>query len=156
MAAALLVWVVFEAARAYPNYLPYMNQLAWRRPHWYYLTDSNVEWGDDVRELALYLRARGETRVTAALLDGSTFNEHGMPYVRNLEHYGVEYVNLVSADEAALAPPSTRYVAVGASYLNGAFLLAVPVSQRLKVIEYRQRMPEAVFGNSIYLYRVKE
>lgn len=152
-AAALVCWVVVEAARAYPHYVPYMNQLAWRRPHWYYLTDSNVEWGDDARELALYLRARGETRVTAALLDGVTFNEHSLPYVRTLDHYGVEQVNLVSADEA---PPATRYVAVGASYLNGALLLAVPVPQRLKVLEYRRRTPEAVFGNSIYLYRVKE
>lgn len=153
VAAALVCWVVFEAARAYPHYVPYLNQLAWRRPHWYYLTDSNVEWGDDVRELALYLRARGETRVTAALLDGLSFNEHSVPYARTLDHYGVEQLNLVSADEA---PPETRYVAVGASYLNGAFLLAVPVPQRLKVLEYRGRTPEAVFGNSIYLYRVKE
>jgi 4-amino-4-deoxy-L-arabinose transferase-like glycosyltransferase len=153
VAAALLCWVVFEAARAYPHYIPYMNQLAWRRPHWYYLTDSNVEWGDDVRELALYLRARGETRVTAALLDGGTFNENSIPYVRTLDHYGVEQVNLVAAGGA---PPETRYVAVGASYLNGAFLLGVPVPQRLKVIEYRRRTPEAVFGNSIYLYRVKD
>ncbi|MET0650159.1 MAG: glycosyltransferase family 39 protein [Pyrinomonadaceae bacterium] len=152
-AAALLCWVVVEAARAYPHYIPYMNQLAWRRPHWYYLTDSNVEWGDDVRELALYLRARGETRVTAALLDGVTFNEHSVPFVQTLDHYGVEYVNLVSADAGE---PETRYVAVGASYLNGALLLAVPVPQRLKVIEYRRRTPEAVFGNSIYLYRVRE
>jgi hypothetical protein len=156
VAAALLCWVVFEAARAYPHYIPYMNQLAWRRPHWYYLTDSNVEWGDDARELALYLRARGETRVTAALLDGGSFNEYSIPYVRTLDHYGVEQVNLVSADAADTAPPETRYVAVGASYLNGAFLLAVPVPQRLKVLAYRQRTPEAVFGNSIYLYRVKD
>ncbi|HEX8290433.1 MAG TPA: hypothetical protein VF570_01680, partial [Pyrinomonadaceae bacterium] len=153
VAAALACWVVVEAARAYPHYVPYMNQLAWRRPHWYYLTDSNVEWGDDVRDLALYLRARGETRVTAALLDGVSFNEHGLPYARTLDHYGVEQVNLVSAD---VRPPETRYVAVGASYLNGAPLLAVPVPQRLKVIEYRGRTPEAVFGNSVYLYRVKD
>ena len=155
-AGLLLCWVVAEAARAYPHYIPYMNQLAWRRPHWYYLTDSNVEWGDDVRELALYLRARGETRVTAALLDGVSFNEHGLPYVRTLDHYGVEQVNLVSADSSDVRPPETRYVAVGASYLNGALLLAVPVPQRLKVIGYRARTPEAVFGNSIYLYRVRE
>jgi 4-amino-4-deoxy-L-arabinose transferase-like glycosyltransferase len=153
VAAALACWIVVEAARAYPHYVPYMNQLAWRRPHWYYLTDSNVEWGDDVRDLALYLRARGETRVTAALLDGVSFNEHGLPYARTLDHYGVEQVNLVSAD---VRPPETRYVAVGASYLNGALLLAVPVPQRLKVIEYRGRTPEAVFGNSVYLYRVKD
>lgn len=52
----------------------------------------------------------------------------------------------LTADEA---PPATRYVAVGAGYLNGAFLLAV--TQRLKVSEYRGCTSEAVFGNSIYL-----
>lgn len=149
----LLCWAGFEAARAYPHYIPYMNQLAWRRPHWYYLTDSNVEWGDDVRELALYLRARGETEVRAALLDGITFNDHSVEYVRTLDHYGVKYVNLISAGDAQ---PETRYVAVGASYLNGALLLAVPPRQRLRVLEYRRRTPEAVFGNSIYLYRVRQ
>jgi 4-amino-4-deoxy-L-arabinose transferase-like glycosyltransferase len=151
LVVVLVCWVVFEAARAFPHYVPYMNQLAWRRPHWYYLTDSNVEWGDDARALALYLRARGETRVRAALLDGITFNDYGVEYARTLDHYGVEYVNLVSAEEPR---PETRYVAVGASYLNGALLLAVPVPQRLKVLEFRRRTPEAVFGNSIYLYRV--
>jgi hypothetical protein len=151
--AVLLCWACVEAARAFPDYVPYMNQLASLRPHWYYLGDSNVEWGDDARELALYLRERGETRVTAALLDGINFNDFGVEYVRTLEHYGVEYVNLVSAEEG---PPRTRYVAVGASYLNGSLLMAVPLPQRLKVLEYRRRTPEAVFGNSIYLYRVGE
>lgn len=151
--AVLLCWACVEAARAFPDYVPYMNQLASLRPHWYYLGDSNVEWGDDARELALYLRARGETRVTAALLDGINFNDFGVEYVRTLEHYGVEQVNLVSTEEG---PPRTRYVAVGASYLNGSLLMAVPVQQRLKVLEYRRRTPEAVFGNSIYLYRAGE
>jgi len=149
--ALLLCWACVEAACAFPDYVPYMNQLASLRPHWHYLGDSNVEWGDDARELALYLRARGETRVTAALLDGINFNDFGVEYVRTLEHYGVEYVNLVSAGDG---PPTTRYVAVGASYLNGALLLSVPAPQRMKVLEYRRRTPEAVFGDSIYLYRV--
>src|SRR6185503_13353603 len=30
-----LGWHVFEAARAYPNDLPYMNQIASARPHWW-------------------------------------------------------------------------------------------------------------------------
>jgi hypothetical protein len=91
-----------------------------------------------------------DLRRRAALLDGITFNDYGVEYARTLEHYGVEYVNLVS-EEGARA--ETRYVAVGASYLNGALLLGVPAPQRMKVLEYRGRKPEAVFGGSIYLYR---
>src|SRR2546426_5006772 len=45
-------------------------------------SDSNLEWGDDVGELARYLRARGQTKVSAAVLGGWL----------TLSRYGVEYV----------------------------------------------------------------
>ena len=65
-----LTWMSVETVRAYSTYIPYMNQLASARPHWQYLSDSNVEWGDDIGGLAEYLNAQGETRVRAALLGG--------------------------------------------------------------------------------------
>jgi hypothetical protein len=136
-----------EAARAYPDYLPYMNQLTWQHPHWFYLADSNVEWGDDVRDLAGYLRERGETRVRAELLGGWA----------TLPMYGVEYVSLLLPP--AEQPP-TRYVALGASALNGSTVWVpegpgdTPSHERFAA--YRSRVPEAVFGHSIYLYRVTD
>ncbi|HEU4596621.1 MAG TPA: glycosyltransferase family 39 protein, partial [Pyrinomonadaceae bacterium] len=69
-ALALLAWVCVEAVRAYPDQMPYMNQLTAGRPGWQLLSDSNVEWGDDNRGLVEYLRSRGETRVRAATLGG--------------------------------------------------------------------------------------
>ncbi len=149
--ALLLCWMTTETVRAYPNYMSYMNQLAWQHPHWYYLSDSNVEWGDDARELALYLRARGETRVTAAVLSGWL----------TLRRYGVEYLDALQPTNTKL--PATRYIAIGASYLNGS---TVPEDLKTKegaplteperhevFAAYRERKPEAVFGNSIYLFR---
>jgi hypothetical protein len=131
--------------------MSYMNQLASGAPRWWYLSDSNVEWGDDVRGLALYLRGRGEQRVGAALLNWQL-----------LELYGVEQA-------AVFVPPgeepeATRYVAVGASLLNGS---TVPSGfddgteleewERVNYFdEYRGRAPEKVFGGSIYLYRVQD
>jgi hypothetical protein len=142
---------VLEAARAYPDHMSYMNQLASARPHWWYLSDSNVEWGDDVRDLALYLRGRGETRVGGALLGWQL-----------LELYGVEQADI-------FVPPGepveeTRYVALGASLLNGS---TVPDEfeegwelneyERVNYFdEYRRRTPEKVFGGSVYLYRMRE
>jgi 4-amino-4-deoxy-L-arabinose transferase-like glycosyltransferase len=151
VAAALLCWTVVEAARAYPDHMSYMNQLASARPHWWYLSDSNVEWGDDVRELAAYLRARGETRVRGALLGGFL----------TLHHYGVEYLNLLPEDPAAVTP-AARYTAVGASFLNGSTVTLrkrpdgteETDAERVNTFDaYRRRAPEAVFGGSIYLYR---
>ena len=142
-----LASISFEAWRIYPNYMPYLNQFASARPHWWYLSDSNVEWGDDAKELALYLRARGETRVRAMLLGGFA----------TLDFYGVNY-------QDALAPttdPPPRYTALGASFLNGSTVpfyevqgQRVPDEVRVNTFRsFRRRKPEAVIGNSIYVYR---
>jgi 4-amino-4-deoxy-L-arabinose transferase-like glycosyltransferase len=146
----LIGWMASEAARTFPDYIPYMNQLALSHPHWYYLSDSNVEWGDDVGALAAYLKARGETKVSAALSAGWS----------TLGRYDVGYVDLL-----ALPPdksPETRYVAIGASFLNGS-VIAMPAGkvvsheERINYLaQYRTRTPEAIFGGSIYLYRMKD
>jgi len=147
-----LAWMCVETVRAYPNYIPYMNQLASGGPHWQYLSDSNVEWGDDIGGLAEYLKARGETRVRAALLGGRVI----------LPLYGVEFDDLLAPPGTVL--PETNYVALGASYLNGSTVPGWGQGSGRETIEqqhqffaaYRARRPEAVIGNSIYLYRVKE
>ena len=78
LAALAFCWVAVEAARAFPDHMTYMNQLASGRERWWYLSDSNVEWGDDVRGLALYLRERGETRVGGALLGWQLLELYGV------------------------------------------------------------------------------
>ena len=146
-------WMSVEMLRAYPDYIPYMNQLASGHPHWWYLSDSNLEWGDDARALAEYLHARGETDVRGALSGGWG----------TLELYGIHYHEIFP--KPGRVTPETRYVAIGASFLNGS-TIAVPADEQGKLIsdeqrinyldEYRTRTPEATFGNSIYLYRLKD
>ena len=151
LASVSLAWAGVEAARAYPDHMSYMNQLASGAPRWWYLSDSNVEWGDDVRALALYLRDRGETRVGGAMLGWQL-----------LELYGVEQTAVFVPPGEAVEP--TRYVAIGASLLNGstvpgAFDEGLELSEHERVNyfdEYRRRTPEKIFGGSIYLYRVRE
>ena len=146
VAAALLAWMCVEAARAYPDHISYMNQLAYSKPHWWYLSDSNVEWGDDTRALAEYLRSKGETRVRTMFLAG----------FMTLHHYGVDYL-----DALATPPGATRYTAIGASFLNGSTVAGHerngrPVTEEERVNtfdEYRRRTPEKIFGGSIYLFR---
>jgi hypothetical protein len=145
-------WMGWEVVRTYPNYMPYMNQLASARPHWWYLSDSNVEWGDEVKELAAYLRARGETRTRALLLGG---------YV-TLGFYGVEYLDALPSGTPNSATP--RYLALGASFLNGSTVPGYkldgrPVSEAERVNtfdEFRRRQPEAIIGDSIYVYRMHD
>lgn len=149
--AGVLIAVLFttmglEAARAFPDYVTYFNQLRGDQPRWRLLSDSNVEWGDDVKEAAAYLRARGETRVSGATAAGwLTFR-----------FFGVDFVDILPPRPQEIR---TNYVVLGASFLNGS---TVPGNAELPETErenffaaYRDRTPEAVFGNSIYLYRVR-
>jgi Dolichyl-phosphate-mannose-protein mannosyltransferase len=148
----LLSWTTVEALRSYPDYVPYLNQLASNHPHWWYLSDSNVEWGDDARELATYLHARGETEVRGAISGGwGTLARYGIAYHEIFPKPGVEI-------------PETNYVAIGASFLNGSTNAVAPDAnghslteeQRVNYLDvYRTMKPEAIIGNSIYLYRVK-
>ncbi|HEX8188629.1 MAG TPA: glycosyltransferase family 39 protein, partial [Pyrinomonadaceae bacterium] len=146
-AAALLAWVCVEAARAYPDHMSYMNQLAYGRPHWWYLSDSNVEWGDDTRALGEYLRSKGETKVRAIFLGGFL----------TLHHYGVDYLDALAVPKG----PPPRYTAIGASFLNGSTVQDYardgrPVGEEERVNsfdEYRRRTPEVIIGGSIYLFR---
>jgi hypothetical protein len=145
IAAALLAWVCVEAARAYPDHVSYMNQLAYAKPHWWYLSDSNVEWGDDTRAVAEYVRSKGETKVRAMFLGGFL----------TLHHYGVDYL------DALAVPKGPRYTALGASFLNGSTVpdnagTWKPASEEERVNmfdEYRRRTPETIIGGSIYLFR---
>ncbi len=146
----VLGWSVIEIVRSYPNYVPYMNELAYSRPHWWYLSDSNVEWGDSMPELAQYLHDRGETKVRAAMLGAWP-----------LGRYGIDFVDALEPSNAN--QPETRYTAIGASFLNGSTVPPGPPgsgreteSQRINYFdEYRHRTPEAIIGNSIYLFRMR-
>jgi len=146
VAVSLLGWMGVEAARAYPDHMTYMNQIASRAPHWWYLSDSNVEWGDDLRAVATYLHDRGETRVNDGTLGGFF----------SFRFYGIERVDALAAQGHELP----RYTAVGASYLNGSTVARqasdgreLTDDERFNAFDaYRRRTPEAVFG-SVYLYR---
>ena len=149
--AVLLAWTGIEAVRAFPNHISYMNQLASRHPHWWYLSDSNVEWGDDVRGLALYLKQHGERRVADATLGGFGI----------LRFYGIERVDPLAKkiDDAE----SPKYLAIGASLLNGSTVPGGPPGSGRDTTEarvnyfaaYRQQTPEAVIGDSIYVFRLR-
>ena len=54
---ALLAWQAASLWTAYPDYLPYFNELADRRPE-AVLIDSDLDWGQDLRRLERDLHAR--------------------------------------------------------------------------------------------------
>ena len=126
--------------------MSYMNQLASRAPHWWYLSDSNIEWGDDLRAVATYLHEHGQNHVADATLGGFFL----------LHQYDIHTVDPVEPP-----PDRPRYIAIGAGYLNGSVVPPerdITNAERLNLFAaYRNRVPEAVFGGgSVYLYRLDQ
>jgi len=147
----LLAWIGVEAVRAYPNQMSYMNQIASGAPHWWYLSDSNVEWGDDLHDLALYLQQHGERRVVDGTLGG----------FGALRFFGIERVDALVKQTGNADGP--KYLAIGASYLNGSTVPEGPPGSGRDTLDgrvnyfaaYRQQTPETVVGGSIYVFRLR-
>lgn len=147
VAIAVFGLMSIDTIRTSPYYLSYMNPLKGSKPGWRLLSDSNVEWGDAVPELVQFLKEKGISRVSGALLGGRL----------TLRFYGIEFVDLFAPPPR----PETEYVALGASFLNGSTVAYGDSTngrgteqERVNFFDaYRKLKPIAVFGNSIYLYQ---
>jgi hypothetical protein len=63
--AVLLLWNAYSCLHAFPNYIPYFNELAGGASRGAeFLDDSNVDWGQGVKQAAEYVRDRRPDRVT--------------------------------------------------------------------------------------------
>jgi hypothetical protein len=149
----LLGWMLVDGIRAYPNYLSFTNSLTFGKPAWALLSDSNVEWGENIGELARYLKARHTTSLV-----GSMSASWASPSL-----YGIRLLDFAPRE---LQSSRTKYVAIGAGFLNGSTVppglkdakgIEITEEQRRNYFsKYRTLRPEKVFGNSIYLYRKPE
>jgi hypothetical protein len=61
LGGGLILWLVIGTLVVYPDYLAYFNELAGGPSGGHrYLTDSNLDWGQDLKRLAHYLKANAE------------------------------------------------------------------------------------------------
>jgi len=135
------------AVLTFPNYLTYFSPLAGGAARgWQALSDSNVETGQEVKSLAAYLKTHGQDRVTGIMVGGEF-----------LRFYGVQLNDFPGWDadddadsEESPEPIETEYVAIGAWYLSEVDLS----DEQKQIIDvYRQQKPEAMVGDSIFVFR---
>lgn len=77
-AVVLLGWHLVASTVAHPDYFPYFNELAARNPS-RYLTDSNLDWGQDLLRLRRFCRQRGITVLPRAVFSTSDVAALGLP-----------------------------------------------------------------------------
>lgn len=128
---ALLGWHVLEGAAAFPNYIPYMNELARINGKAYWLSDSNLDWGQDVPALARFMRERGIGTIKASLNTPA-----------DLGYYGVSAQPLRDEDIASSPPGARIALSVFVLQAGGGELRALLRPWRL----------ETILNDTIYIY----
>ncbi|MFA6492651.1 MAG: glycosyltransferase family 39 protein [Patescibacteria group bacterium] len=101
----LIAWYFISALISFPNYLAYFNEFAGGQKNGYkILTDSNLDWGQDIYRLKKYL---GDNKIEKVYLvypwDGD----------KALEHYGINFEPLYSENKNIKGP-----VVISATYFE--------------------------------------
>jgi hypothetical protein len=144
LAAGFLALTAASVARAHPFYLAYFNELAGGPAGGYKLfVDSNLDWGQDVKGVAEYLKARGNPPVI--------FSYFG---VARPESYGVNYAPLgiisnveMPGTDAQVCAMKDVLLAVSATNLQGTYYPDKATFAWLK-----ERKPVFTAGYSIFVY----
>jgi hypothetical protein len=131
--ASLLVWLVVGTIRAYPYYLSYFNELVGGSGNGYrYLSMSNLDWGQDLKDLSTYLRRNGIAKVKLAYFGTDDPRRYGIIYERLLP-----------------GQPATGDLAISVTSLVGTHVGCERAFGWLRGYE-----PRAKIGYSIFVYYI--
>jgi hypothetical protein len=129
---ALLGWHIVSSAAAFPNHIPYFNELAGgaaRGTEW--LDDSNLDWGQELKTLKKELDARGIQKVT--LFSFSPFD--------NPEYYGIQCVR-----------PKGQFQIVAGTYVVSA---QVYLRYKMSGFEWKDHARYVTdVGHSMFIFQV--
>jgi hypothetical protein len=141
--AAAAAWVMAAALWTWPDYLPYLNPLAGGPSQGYrWVSDSNLDWGQDLKGLAGWMEARGVDRVQLAYFGTA-----------DPAHYGIDYSYLPSANSRLRPTPPLppeerpRIVALSAYQYQG-----VGFPEKDFYAFFHRHRPNDQVGHSILIY----
>jgi len=135
----LLIWIGVEVIITYPSYLAYYNELTGGSKNGYkYITDSNLDWGQDLRRLSEWVEEQGITEIKVDYFGG------GAPAY----YLGDKFVEWHAA-----WGPTTGYIAVSATYLSES-IYRDDTTFATSYAYLEKRKPETVIGHSIFVYYI--
>jgi len=149
--SALVIWLAAETTLAAPYFLSYFNNLfGWRENGFYYVTDSNFDWGQDLKRLQGWVKLNLEPGEKIAV---DYFGGGDPAY-----YLGEQFVPWWSAKGFSPKDESIGWLAISVNTLQGA--LAVPIRdfQKNPADEYRWLENPYGFieraGTSIFIYKL--
>jgi len=143
--AALALWYAGGTALQHPHHLAYFNEIAGGPANgWRLLVDSNLDWGQDLKRLAGWMRENGAARIKLSYFGSA-----------DPSYYGIEGEALpgYTAPHAARLTREIRpgdIVAVSVTNLQGVYL---EPEDRALMARFRALEPIGRAGWSIRIYR---
>ena len=140
----LLVWYAGSSILAFPNYIPYFNELAGGTDNGYkFAVDSNYDWGQDFYKLIEFVEEKNIEKIYLDYFGGE-----------NPEYYlGTKYIKF---NPKEITEPPKGWIAVSLNQLQGG--LAEPVAefdQQIGFYDWTKDYTVAKrIGKSIFIYYV--
>lgn len=146
IAAGMALWLIVGTLRIYPDYLAYFNALVGGPSGGrHYLTDSNLDWGQDLKQLRDYLEKRDIESVHLSYFGNVQPEAYDIAYEPLPSHFSIGEVRAFTP----FAPRPGNY-AVSVTNLSGQFLIDNPT-----VLDwFNHHDPVASIGHSINIYEV--
>jgi hypothetical protein len=129
---ACVVAVVFESALAWPNHLGFFNAAAGGSTAGHrYALDSNIDWGQDLKRLAVYLEQRGSPEICLEYFGTAP-----------PEYYGIQWKPMPPVRSA-----SSRLPCIGVIIVSRLW-----ASESGELDGLKQRRPDARIGTSLLVF----
>lgn len=133
----LVIWMVVGSIIAYPNYMSYFNELTTSKNKYDLMVDSSLDWGQDLKRLANYVKENNIDVIKVDYFGGS------VP-----EYYIPEAIKWRSGNG-----PTTGWLAVSATFFQSSKLFGEKES-KWSYAWLEDFQPKAVIGNSILVYYI--
>lgn len=143
--ATLLVFSMFSLLSAFPHLIPYFNESIGSRDNGYrYLSEHNVDWGQDIESLASFAMSNGITRMQTALYEVGFYGTAGNTW-RLLDYY------LPDCEISHFAPDDDRlqkgWFALSTSFRKNIIFYSPELAAYVDSLQ-----PRAMINHSILVY----
>jgi 4-amino-4-deoxy-L-arabinose transferase-like glycosyltransferase len=144
---ALAVWYIGASLWISPHYLSYFNETIGGSDNGYkYLVDSNLDWGQDLKELKKFMDKNKIERVSLSYFGTDSPQRYGIRY----DWLPSYYLHNPEPRQQPFVVPTHNLIAISVTNLQGVYFNDKNVYKRLEKYQ-----PVAVIGHSIHVYDLR-
>ena len=149
LAGVVAAWLLVSVLRVSPHYISYFNELIGGPENApYYLDDSNVDWGQDLKRLMQYLK-KNQIKEVFISYWGPTPPEH------YASEYGVRTIQM-TPEMASSENPQPGVYAISVNWLVRARSETSRLNEDPRIDWLGRFKPTGRIGYSIYIYKFPE